>query len=124
MILSVDDIDINNAPWGEVLNDPEASEVTKTCAVKEYIVVNAENWFETHLSSCRSHKRNNHLGKRLDKMNKTFDKVFGCEMETQASEGTEDEQTESELESEETQSEETGPKETGSEETGSEETAS
>ena len=104
------------------MRDPEASEVTKTCAVKQYIVVNAENWFETHLTSCRSHKRNNHLGKRLDKMNKTFDKVFGCELETQVPEETEDEQTENESESEETQSEETGSEENESEETQSEET--
>ena len=47
-------------------------------------------------------------------------KVFGCQLETQAPEETEDEQTENEIESEETQSEETGPEENESEETESE----
>ena len=79
---SVDQIEFNNAPELEVLRDPDATAVAKTCAIKNFIVSNANKWFETHLSSCKSYKLNNHSGKRLSKINQAFDRVFQCQEQT------------------------------------------
>ena len=62
----------------KVANDPESSPRSKSCAMKDLILINTNNWIDAHLASCRSYQRKNHLGKRLMKLNSIYSRVFGC----------------------------------------------
>ena len=58
--------------------------------------VNAHKWLEIHLSSCKSYRQKNHLGKKLIKINQNYQKVFGCETDSQAADESEAEENDQE----------------------------
>ena len=39
----------------------------------------ANSWTENHLSSCKSYRKNNHFGRRLEKWEKIYSRVLGCD---------------------------------------------
>ena len=65
----------------EVLNNPESNASQKACAAKDFMIDRAITWTENHLSSCKSYRKNNHFGRRLEKWNKIYSRVLGCDKE-------------------------------------------
>ena len=64
------------------MNDPEATASEKACAAKDFMFERATTWTENHLSSCKSYQKNNHYGRRLEKWNKIYSRVLGCDKGT------------------------------------------
>ena len=50
--------------------------------MSDFLFEYAHEWTDRHLSSCKSYRKNNHFGRRLNKWQKIYNKGFGCDSGT------------------------------------------
>ena len=67
----------------EIGDDPESTPSQRVCAMFDFLFEYAHEWTDRHLSSCKSYRKNNHFGRRLNKWHKIYNKGFGCDAETE-----------------------------------------
>ena len=66
----------------EIGDDPESTPSQRVCAMFDFLFEYAHEWTDRHLSSCKSYRKNNHFGRRLNKWHKIYNKGFGCDAGT------------------------------------------